>query len=62
MTEVSAVVEYAGGTLTINWEETLVLDKARGLNLLTEEVLHIWITLTSADKCINKEDQKVPDC
>ena len=37
-----------------NWDETLVLDKARELDLLTKEALYIRIA--PADKCITRMD------
>jgi len=46
---------------SIDWEETFVLDKARGLDLLMKEALHIRIA--PADKCINKDGGlEIPDC
>ena len=56
MTEiyVSTVVESAwGNSHSINLEETSVLDKAGGLDLLTKEALHICV-----DKCINKDGRR----
>ena len=60
--EISAVVEHAWeNSHSINWEETTLLDKVSGLELLTKEALHI--RTTPADKCINKDERlEISDC
>ena len=62
MTEISAVAEHAWeNSHSIDWEEMSVLDKARGLDLLMKEALHI--RMAPADKCINKDGGlEIPDC
>ena len=62
MTEISVVAEHAWeNSHSIDWEEMSVLDKARGLDLLMKEALHIWIA--PVDKCINKDGGlEIPDC
>ena len=60
--EKSAVAEHAWENHhPIDWEETTVLDRGRGQELLLKEALHIQ--MTPSEECFNRDGGlEVPGC
>ena len=57
----SVVAEGLGTRLPINWEETTVLDRGRGQELLLKEALHIQ--MTPSEERFNRDGGlEVPGC